>query len=1386
MRPRKWVLVFFSALAIVSVLSYFGIRFVERNANVERVLAERISPLIGGSFDVERVRLGFFSAYLENVRVGIPLQGFRVEIRDIKIGFSLRRLIRFRGDFGKSIGRIILLEPDVTVTLLTELALEDSVMVADPVEPVLGPLIDEFPVEHLLVRNGSVSITDRKGRPFQFGSRLNGVIGEQGGGLFFELKGKLASRRKNLFLSGKLSRGGERHRLSMRIERARVDRPVDIGAVTIDGGVLDGVCEVSFGDTISGNSVDIGGWINVDKGSCDLGRAGSQIKDITLRTGISHTVISVDTLKGKWNDIEVSGEGVWDVSHRDSLWATVLCEDMELGELSPDLPPLIKENVLGQGWVRCEVRRDQAGAPMALSFFGGGITVMGAPVTVLRGDGRLESGQGWLDSLVMQAGSFSADAEGVLSFSESPVAYSLDVNARCDSIPILSELKGEFGITAAMRGVGKRISGNAEIRGKNAFWDHVPFGSPVISVSAENGQLQFVASPNNSNFVVAAGEVQNFIQPHRVFRAEIKAGSSTIEALLSGLSPSVKQAIGVRQLTSRVFYSQDSIRTDLFVDLEGDAVRGRVDVAVGKDPERSESMRWHVENNNLTLSDSVFSFTAQGGVLGDSLVVENFSIVNRVSGSAKIVGGVHPSMEFDVTAQRVSLAALNRWAGVRLPVDSGYFSGRCRLAGPSQALNGSADLHIRDASIGGIGPMETDMVVWVNDGALSIPPMIFRKEGRTLISMDTLWYGHDTLRCAGKFDDVDLRSLLGDALPDDLELMGRVTGGFRSSPGMGLPIVADISCQQLSLESWSLDSITANVGFGATAMNVFRFRAKDSTYSVVTARGTVPYTFMNERMREGDTVDVNVSINGDLVATTGRNFDSPIAGSGKGEANFHLIGTGEGWAFRRGTVSMPHGVLRLEPFVKDPIKDFSFTLNINDSSQVDLDMKGAVGRKDIRIFTSHDIPAGYEPLVIGPLDIGVIQVETPDRGIHLHVPGFQEIGETGLVEFAGKAPFQTFTLSGPVEELRITGTWILHDVDFTYPFIIEPLPWEFDPFPYIDWELDLKIGRRVVYFWELRGKRRQLIRFCDLHVDRSSWLSVRGRDLDKTFKLEGVLKTFKGGVYFGRTFDRNVRAGVEFAPQHISPTVGYDNFPLIWGKAEAFSDTSRFDRITLTLQVIDPSTGGVSDRGRIALMPASKARLNRDGPKTVLDSLPNFRFHLSSNFEEIPGESEREFYQQAGLLFTSFEGAGAAVSNFGEQYLHRYLFQRFERRLAKRLGLDVVTFESSFASNYFSYLYNREYDQLINRWNLLANVGVTVGRYFFRDYLFLKARGEFVPADTIVRPEYSIGLEFMPAQYFMMDFNYGFYVENSAFQYNPRVQMQLRLPITRLRNTLDF
>ncbi|MBN1758163.1 MAG: hypothetical protein JW863_07595, partial [Chitinispirillaceae bacterium] len=801
---------------------------------------------------------------------------------------------------------------------------------------------------------------------------------------------------------------------------------------------------------------------------------------------------------------------------------------------------------------------------------------------------------------------------------------------------------------------------------------------------------------------------------------------------------------------------------------------GTLNADIDRSPQDTGALIWNLTTEYAEYLKTPISFSGKGRLIDSCMYIDYLSAYNgAIRGKARIFHTVEPPVIQAEIDYFLSLADLLELIQVKTSgAVSGILQGSTTVAGPFDALVTRSGLTLRNAGMDNLTGFFTAIDVESHGSAVTVLPAGVFRNNFKLLSIDTLTYADGTFRCNADFTGLTPQMIADERLPDDITISTRVSGEIHST-GSGFPLEFNLTTPTLQIDTIRLDSIKCTGTITPKGISIARLQFRDGNRTEGTARGSLPWGLLGKTAGDDDTLFGEVRLKGDLLATIEKNAPSPIGGHGQANVDMGFFVTGGNWTFTRGDITLPRGVLTVRPFVLDDVKNFTFHMSIDSNATVHTDMNGTIKRKPIRIFSTHTLPDGYEPLMIGPLNLGAFQVETPKKGVDLHLPGFMAMRERGDIEFQGRGPFRYFTLSGPLDRLKITGTWILRDLEFTFPLLpFKEMSWDFDPFPYVTWEMDLKPGNRnAMYFWDLASKRGRILRFVEGYLDLSSHIRVRGRDLDKTFRIYGAIRSYKGAVYYGRVFDRNFNVGVEFNPQKPEKNAPYDIMPILWGSAEAFADTSRFDRIKLTCMVVDPVTGAISERARLADQPT-----------------PNITFHLSSDFDELPGESEREYYRQAGITFSTISGAGSAVSNFGEQLFHRYLLQRWERKLARKLGLDVMNIESSIVSNYFSKLYSRQFDGWLNDddYLALANVGVTVGRYFFRDFLLVKARGELIPVDMNLTPEYSIGFEFQPSQYLTMDLNYGFHMSDAAIQHSPLLMMQLRLPITRLRNLLHF
>jgi hypothetical protein len=1394
MKPRKWVIVASLCLLTVAAGIVLGVHRLEKGRNIERILVERLSASTGGEFSVGRVRLGFFSVYLQNISASLSTHSFNIGIRDIQVAFSLWKLIRTRGDFGKSISKIILISP------LLDIRLAQNAPAQQPPPPAesgrLFSLFRNFPVQYLLVRRGAVTLTTPKGGRVVLGEELAGRVWDEERALMMDLRGTMASNRKNLFVSASFSKTGGRHRVSLRLDKAQIQRPLTFRGVTVTGGVFDGVFEFSFPDSLTAETLESNGWLRVSRGTCDIAGYGAPITSIDMSVGLSNTTVRLDSLRCETGGGIVSGKGAWDLADVDSNESSVV---VRAAGIRPDaftgLSSSFVKNVSGTAWAEAKLSKRRHEAAKRFSITAGGPCIFGFTLTSAGCQGGFDATQVNVDSLTVRGPAFKVQASGIATFEKAPVAYSVSFKASLDSLKNVPALRGQLAVEGTIRGLGGTYLVDASAHSRSLAFNGINLGAPEVRITTSDGKgLSFSSMPGNGAYFAVTGILDSLTGASPLVACNATAGPRLITDCIARLQPDLARNVDSARVvmmfkgTAKAFLARGQAEIALRPAGAMPRIHGGLDVQLDK-AEQDGSVRWQISQRNLAMADSLVPLRGQGSVCGDSLRIDSLVVLTGVRGGGLVrFGGAAAGIDMTVRCQSMPIAALNRlFFNGKLPVSAGTLFGATRITGGLDRVRTDSELHLRGGAFGVLTAVETDAVVQTRDTVFTVFPFVVRQNGAPLAAVDTVT-NKNGLRYSGTLRDVGAWTLFGPALPEDFtkedhDLHGTVSGEFASTRS-GAAAAVTLHSDGITLDAWRLDRIRASATIDGKGIFVHSFSAEDSLRAKITASGFVPWSVIANEEGESDTLDAQAVISGDLVASVEHNAGVPLAfpvsGHGVGTIEAALRGTRENMRLTKAAVQIPRGVVRVMPYVPEEIKDFSLRMTLDNAAAAAADsgedntfttagittvMSGTVGRRPVRIHSTHTIPTGFEPITLGFLDFGALLVSTPKRGVDVHVPGLMEIGAVADVEFDAKAPFPEFALSGPVDRLCITGTWLMRSSDITFPLLDNmETHVKFDPFPYIHWNLDMRAGNRKVMYYYDTGKNRKLMRFVECYVDPVSVLSMRGRDLDNTFQLLGALRSNTGSVFFARTFDRNVDVGLDFVPQPLGAGKGYDNTPIIWGSAQAMSDTSRFDLIRLTLITRDSATGAWSERGR----------------------LYDVHFRVGADIETIPGESEKQFVTDEGKQYGSIGGAGQFVSTMGEQYLHRMLLQNLQRRLAKTLGLDVINVETSIASNYFTKLYAHQFDW--SKWDYLtfANVGVTLGRYILYDKVFLKWRTELVPLDTVLRPQYDLGFEVQPLQPILLDVSYGIYKGDKSLEANPTVNLWLQLPIKDLRKLFDF
>jgi hypothetical protein len=1394
MKLRKRDLVAVLIIVALGSAVYRAKFFFEHNKRLELLVVQAVSSSIKGSFQVGRVRFGFLSAHLNNVKIQLPAQALSITVDDIRVNLSVIKLFRSGFSIARSIGKIVLVSPAIEFSLAAATASKVSrPAVAQVAAPASAPPVlisRQFAAEYLLVKNGVISLKDRRGKVTVLGKQLQGRLWDTGTELNYKLTGRLGASRENLFVNGRISWRGENHHLSLQLEKAEIRRPLVFKDVVITGGSLTGVIDLVFPDTVTVADIESKGWVRINNGTFRVRGIQKPLNSVNLSLSVLNTRITIDSLSGRYACASLRANGTWDIVADRELSDRIdfQCRDLWLDSLGLQQVRHICR-VVGGGWLKGSLERKR-GADAGLTLNGGGVTLWGTPLLYSFAHVKFEGNQVELDSLSLYSPASSIAASGIVDYSKPPIAYGFKVAASFDSLACIHSLcRGKLRCTAVVNGVGGDRSGQLVLRGKNISYSGIPLGHVAVSAEVKDDSGTFSLRNQARGLLIKAhGSLRRLFTD----RARAVCSLSVTMGLKNPLfTDRLAQYLQPDSMKVNVFFNgwRDTFYMQLTADAYGRKVKGGIALESCRSSSKgNEPAVWKLEQHDLVIGGFPSACTGSGRLFSDALTIDSLVFLNR----AVIAGKVGLNQPYRLDAAGTFAIPLKNVVGMTVKggdaVESGRVYGVMHFSGNFDNIESHTEIHLVDAKIGGVGTFQTDATIAGSGSTLTVLPVVVRKDGDVIAMIDTL-RNAPFLKLSGKFDNLDLRAVFGTLLPEEFAVDGKITGSVRSSE-KGFPIMAAVASPKIAINEWQLDSLSLTAAFDSTGVLVSSLRASDGPRTVITATGFVPMSLLHGEVNDTDLLKASVSAKGDIIATLHHNLIGAINGSGNGSMVVSIDGQPGNWHVREGSISIPKGTVTFRPYLRSPIKDFSCAMTLNDSSSVTTVISGVTaGKRSLRIFSTHEVPAGYEAIKIGPLDIGILQLETPQHGLDIHLPGFMQKGETGDLEPVGKNPFRYFSLADSAGKLTVVGLLLLRDVEFTYPLLEDRESPSFSPqgtlsspsadahpsvLSLVNWAMDIKpADRKVMYFRDISGNKTSLVRFLDAYIDQgTSVLHLCGCDDENTLKISGMIKAYHGAVYYGKIFDRNFEAGLEFIPQKKTDAPGYDNRPILWGSAEAYSDTSRFDRVKLTALVQDSKTGTLSERGRL------------------VKGKPNVVFRVSSDFEELPGESEREFYRQAGLQFLTLGSAGKFMSDFGEQNLHRIFLQRFERKLAKFVGLDIISIETSVASNYFTKFYNRQFDnqalQMQADYLALANAGVTIGHYIFNDMFFIKARGGLLPLDTALTPQYSFGLEFQPTRFLFMDFDYGFYKKELAIEHNPRVNLQLRLPISGIRNLLNF
>jgi len=309
--------------------------------------------------------------------------------------------------------------------------------------------------------------------------------------------------------------------------------------------------------------------------------------------------------------------------------------------------------------------------------------------------------------------------------------------------------------------------------------------------------------------------------------------------------------------------------------------------------------------------------------------------------------------------------------------------------------------------------------------------------------------------------------------------------------------------------------------------------------------------------------------------------------------------------------------------------------------------------------------------------------------------------------------------------------------------------------------------------------------FCELTLDRSSWLHLAGMPGHKDFKVSGKISSRQGTVHYaGLNFTQDIEAGVEFDEQN--------NIPILWGSATTILRTankSDFGKeITVTLYMRDPKTGVEYKRGKFnefRMVPSSNMTINDDGE--LVDAETDAYQEM---FGKNPEKSAKDLAMTEGKAMF-----GNLLSRYVSNYLERKILAFGRTNINPLLGFnatpDVMRFQIE-SDRFFNYIDMSLWTMEQFRKDLIQNMEFITGKYFFGGSVFFNYSSQVDLNENnqgfeVERLHHRLGLELTPWRYlyFNMDYEIGGLSGVIGDGFNARdfrSNIRLRIPLTKVFN----
>ncbi len=1314
-------------LCILFVLST-GWNFLQINRGLKQIIVAHLRSTLGDNCTIDRFSMGFGALNLEGVHLAFDDAPYELRVEQLKVGYSLRSLIRGGPISEKTAEEITLSRPHLVIRSKGGQTLPESTSfeLSDDAEKMYRALIKEYDfIKRITVADGEIEIVEEgKEQPSLSVSGLNGWVYTNGRRqAWVRLAGHLFDAENyNLAMYGQLDleRGGVDF-LNVTLHDYELSNAVHFllpKGLEVKSGTIEG--EISITEKLQPErGFEIGGRLSVHNGSLHLPSEHLLIEKLEAVANLNDSSLELkeSSLTINGSPARLTGK-VGNLLHPD-LALRLHSDNLNLNKFLTRLLPEKKLPFGGETAVEVVITNPEGGLRLTGSLRSSQLSFFNKAVDSVSVDFSL-------DEQTLAFPAIYAAASGT-HFSGSG-----NIDLTSPQRIVNFEMQGGGDFTSGLHALGLRLAKRGDGHSKLRVFGPIlnPVGNGSFSLNIEG----------KAATRLAAGGTFRYSLGQCTFHLASADDSLQVDASIDSLFSRTSLTMEVTNVQKMFAFSNNPI-----VRLFKNRYQFNLQTEGRTDSLGFKMTGYRKRNYKEAFSISSVYLNRAGKRQVDNRIVLLPNSRQSASGSFKLlfeqgmtklrdldVGGwITGSFDFSNSNSYLHTGKLNI-SGLPLPVtlalagkpiegNSGLLYGQVTLEGECEQPQFSGNLWLLDAFVNDIGPMKGSLDFTASREHLEVKKLTV-EDNESLNLIATGKYNFRTRQVdasiAGSHvrveNIVDLFSNTKGVVAGDAIIQVNMHGKAPEIPVFGSVIVSNPRFLMLKF-----DEVVLNFGSQDAPNGSF---VSDRVINAGWAKLTHGDDFVLEGpaklpLQADVEQDISLSGDGNFLAMLPDLADVFGESESEGHLDLKMAGLYTRPDLRHSKLTFTKGKLKFNSVIKH-IDELEANLQVLDDDyflQI-AKLDGTIKGQHISLTNTNNVAGldhgSYEALRIGgdDLNLGALFLHTDPDGIPLSIPGLMDKGDTGRYAFDGYVPGESFFITGPWQRPVVRGKIVVRHANLRFPFDEgqgEGNPVVMNIMDNINWDVYAVADKDARYVTQFGTGV-----YVNMEVDKkNSKLDFKGILKDSTFTIGGKVESSRGDIEYLDLNFRVEKVGAEWTRPSLDP--------IVYGRAwTVVRDTllNVPNDVYLTLVTTDDLTRQEVSSGR----------------------WDRIQVRVSS---ENPAYQQTQSELMASLGYSSDtidDQARKVVGSSTDKFLFRPILRPIERQIERGLSLDFVRFSYAIAQNFLDSNVNN--GQLSTTLALLRSSRLSLGKYISSD-VYLLYTGELKAGIGLQFQKRGVGLE---------------------------------------------